>query len=137
MHPPPPLLAAALALAALLSLPGCAGAGRAGPPPAGTDEATARATLRRFAEDLEAGRYAAALPLLAARWREGATPGRLSQDHRGAGPVAREAAQRVLARLAEGVPLAVQGGRAVLPVGPDRAAVLLVEGGAWRVDALE
>ncbi len=116
----------------------CAGARPSHPPPPrGLGEAAARECLGRFSRALEAGRFDEALSLLSARWRGRYAPGRLAVDFAGAGPGAREAADRVLAALGARVPLELAPGRARLPVGPDRAAVLVAEGGAWRVDALE
>ncbi len=126
---------AALAAAALA----CATAapGRDAPLPAGLDDAAARASLARFAADLEQGRFDDARRLLSARWRDRYTPGRLAMDWGGAGPAAREAAGRVLAALSRGAALEREGGRARLPVGEGRAAVLVADGGGWRVDAIE
>jgi hypothetical protein len=125
----------ALALAALA----CAtAAGRAGAPlPAGLDETAARASLERFARDLEQGRFDDAHRLLSARWRDAYTPGRLAMDFGGGGPAARDAAARVLAALSSGAPVERSAASARLPLGEGRAAVLVAEGGAWRVDALE
>jgi hypothetical protein len=128
------------AAAALLVL-ACGGGGAGGPriaaPPRGLEPDDAKAVLARFAAALEAGRFAEAHALLSARWRDAYTPGRLALDFGGAGPSAREAAERLAARLGAGVPVRVEGARAVLPVGTGRAAVLVAEGGGWRVDALE
>lgn len=124
---------AALAAAALA----CSGARPYPALPSGLDDGAARAALSRFARALEAARYDEAAALLSARWRAAYTPGRLALDFGGAGPSAREAAERVLAALDARAPLEVEGGRARLPVGPGRAAVLVAEGGAWRIDALE
>jgi hypothetical protein len=107
------------------------------PPPAATDADAAREVLGRFARALEAGRFDEAHALLSARWRAGYTPGRLALDFRGAGPAAREAAERVAAQLAAGEPLERSGDTARVALGGGRAAVLVVEAGGWRVDALE
>ncbi len=119
----------------------CAGAGGAGarraPPPVGLGADDARVVLSRFAGAIEAGRWPDAWALLSARWRQAYTPSRLSADFTGAGPAAREAAGRAAALAGDGAPVRVQGERAMLPVGPDRAAVLVAEEGGWRVDALE
>jgi hypothetical protein len=123
----------ALAAAVLLA---CATGGGA-PVPSGRTEASAREALARFAGALEAERWAEAYALLSARWRTAYTPTRLAADARGAGPVGREATERVRALLAAGAPLAGEGARRTLPVGSDRAAVLILEEGGWRVDALE
>jgi hypothetical protein len=124
-----PLLAAALALA-------CASA-RPATVPSGSSEGAAREALARFAAAVEAGRWPEAYALLSARWRAAYTPSRLASDARGAGPVCREATERVRALLEAAAPLSGEGSRRVLPVGSDRAAVLLLEEGGWRVDALE
>jgi hypothetical protein len=126
-------LCAVLAAAALA----CAGARPYPPLPEGLDEAAARASLQRFARALEASRFDEALAFLSARWRAAYTPGRLARDFDGAGPYGREAKERVLAALAARSALDLGPGRARLPLGPGRAAVLVAEGGAWRVDALE
>jgi hypothetical protein len=127
----------ALALAAALAL-GCAAAGRpVDPVPSGRSEAAAREVLVRFAGAVEGERWPEAYALLSARWRAAYTPTRLALDARGAGPVGREAAERVRALLAAGTPLAGDGNRRTLPVGTGRAAVLVLEQGGWRVDALE
>ncbi len=119
-----------LVLAAAL---GCA-AGRAarGPP---TD--TPDAALRTFSAALASGRFEAAHPLLSARWRAAYTPHRLAVDLAGAGPAGREAAARALAALDAGSPLVREGAVARLPLGGDRAAVVVLEDGGWKVDALE
>ena len=129
-------IASAAVAAAVLA---CAtGAPRGDAPlPAGLDEGAARASLARFAEGLERGRFEDSHRLLSARWRDAYTPGRLALDFGGAGPAAREAAARVLAALSAGAGLERSGARARLPLGDGRAAVLVAEGGAWRVDALE
>ncbi|HET8541492.1 MAG TPA: hypothetical protein VFL83_16565 [Anaeromyxobacter sp.] len=126
---------AALAAAALA----CATAGprRDAPLPAGLDDGAARAALERFARDLQEGRFEDAHRLLSARWRDAYTPGRLAMDFGGGGPAVREAAARVRAALSDGGPIERDGPRARLPVGEGRAAVLVAEGGGWRVDAIE
>ncbi len=111
----------------------------AGPDPAARPEEV----LRRFALAVRAGRWAEAWPLLSARWRASTSPGRLAADWRGAGPVAREAADRVVALLeagggaAGGGVLMGEGPARKLPVGPGREARLVAEPDGWRVDALE
>jgi hypothetical protein len=125
----PLLLAAAL---------GCAGARPPfPPPPTGLGEGEAREVLRRFAAAVETGRVDEAQALLSARWRAGYTPARLPADLAGAGPAGREAAARVRSAIAAGAPLRREQGRASLPVGPGREAVVVAEDGSWRVDALE
>lgn len=125
---------AALLPAAVLA---CAGARPHPPLPEGLDEAAARASLSRFSGALEAARFEEAHALLSARWRAAYTPGRLALDFGGAGSPAREAAARVRAAAGAGARLELSGGRATLPLAPGRAAVLVAEGGGWRVDALE
>jgi hypothetical protein len=119
---------------------GCAGP-RAGAPaagPASLQEEAAREALLRAARAMRAGRWIDAWTLLSARWRAAATPGRLAADYQGAGPVAQESVDRVVALLESGAPLGQVGpGRFELPVGPGRAARLVSEGGTWRVDSLE
>jgi hypothetical protein len=135
----PAVRAAACVLGLALALgAGCATPSRPGPGhPSGLGEDAARETLRRFAAALEAGRFADAHALLSARWRTATTPGRLAVDFSGAGPAAREAATRVLEALVAGVSIAREGATARLPLGTQRAAVLVAEGEAWKVDALE
>ncbi len=129
---------AALALAAALALCACgAPSGAVRPLPAGRAAAAAREALSRFARDLQDRRWSDAYALLSARWRAEYTPSRLAADYEGVGPLGREQAERVLALLAADAPLASEGGRLSLPVGTGRAAVLVLEGGGWRVDALE
>jgi hypothetical protein len=132
------VLRPALLLAAALAI-GCAGAnGRGAPrPPSGLGDGAARETLRRFGSALLEGDAGAAVALLSSRWRPLYTPARLAVDWNGAGPSAREAAEAVLAALASGVALERGGGTARLPLGGNRAARLVAEDGAWRVDALE
>jgi len=104
----------------------------AGPPPGETPSAA----LSSFVDAVEGGRWAQAAALLSARWRARYTPERLEADYQGAGPLAREATARVQAALKAGTPLAVEDGRAELPVLGGRA-LLVAEAGGWRVDALE
>ncbi len=127
-----PVVAAATALACATAAPKADA-----PLPQGLDDAAARASLERFARDLEQGRFEDARRLLSARWRDAYTPGRLAMDFGGAGPSAREAAARVLAALGSGTSLERSGAWARLPLGEGRAAVLVAEGSGWRVDALE
>lgn len=130
----PALLAAAVLCAA------CAGGThgrRAGGLPAGGDDGAAREVLGRFAAALEAGRFDEAHALLSARWRAAYGPGRLALDFRGAGPDGRAAVARVLAGLSAREPLERSAAEARLATGNGRAAMLVLEAGAWRVDALE
>ncbi len=126
----------ATASAFLISL-GCAGPGRAPVPPPSVAEGDARAVLDRFSAAVSAGHWDAAYPLLSARWRARATPSRLASDLAASSPVGRDAVERVRALLAAGSPVPVDGGVATLAVAGDKAARLVREGGAWRVDALE
>ena len=103
----------------------------------GLDDDAAREVLARFCRALEASRWDEGHALLSSRWREAYTPARLAADRAGAGPAAGEAASRALAAAEAGAPVAREGPRALLSVGPGRAAVLVAEGGGWRVDALE
>ena len=117
----------------------CAGGPRSGDraPPAGLSEAAAAEVLGRFCRALEDGRLEEAHALLSSRGRTAYPPGRLALDRAGAGPAAAEAATRVLAALAAGVPVVREGDRAVLAVDASRAAVVVAEEGSWRVAALE
>jgi hypothetical protein len=107
--------------------------------PAPSPESEARAALARFTEALRGGRWAEAWSLLSGPWRARATPERLAADWRESGPVGPRAVARVDASLAAGVPvrLRADGRAAFLPVGEGKGATLLLEDGAWRVDALE
>jgi hypothetical protein len=126
------------AVTAVLALAlGCATSRTSPSLPAGLDGRAARATLVRFGRALEASRYDEALALLSARWRASYTPGRLALDFAGAGPAGREAAGRALAAATAGASIEIGPGRARLPLGGGRAAALVEEAGAWRVDALE
>ncbi|MBK9517165.1 MAG: hypothetical protein IPO09_07365 [Anaeromyxobacter sp.] len=127
---------AALAAAGLGSA--CAGPGAARPPaPAATSPEAGREVLGRFTAAARAGRWPEAWGLLSARWRGALTPTQLGADWRGAGPVAREAAERVEALLAAGAALRPGAGGLCLAVSPGREARLALEAGGWRVDALE
>ncbi len=130
--PTPRAAALLLALAA-----GCATPGPAPDAPAPASAEAGREVLLRFARAVEGGRWGEAWPLLSARWRAATSPGRLAADYRGAGPVAREACERVVVLLSAGAALQPGPGRLSLPVGAGREARLVVEQGGWRVDALE
>lgn len=125
-----------LALAALgAGATGCA-AGRA------ERGAQARAgspeeALRGFTAALRDGRLDAATELLSARWRAAYTPRRLAVDLAGAGPAGQEAAQRAVSALDAGARFVRTGDTARVPLGGDRAAVVVLEPGGWKVDALE
>jgi hypothetical protein len=95
------------------------------------------AALRAFAMALRDGRFELAQELLSARWRAAYTPRRLAVDLAGAGPAGQEAAQRAVSALEAGTPVVREGDRARVPLGGDRAAVVVLEGDGWKVDALE
>ncbi len=119
----------------LLALACAAPAPFPGPPPG--PESDARAVLDRFSAAVAGGRFDVAYPLLSARWRSRATPSQLASDLAASGAVGRDAVERVRALLAAGAPVSVNGDTAALPIAGDKAARLVREGGAWRVDALE
>lgn len=128
---------AARCLAACLVLAACAGArpgSRGGP---GDPPASAAEVLSRFAAAVAADRPGEAWPLLSARWRSRSTPATLAADLAASGSVGRRAAERVQAALGAGRRPAIEGERATLAIGEGKAALLVLEGGAWRVDALE
>jgi len=141
---PRPVAAPVLALA-LAALAGCAAPRSAAPadlpgagaPPDPRASPAGREVLLRFARAVEGGRWDEAWPLLSSRWRAATSPRRLAADFRDAGPVAREAVERVVAMLADGAPLGAAPGLLRLAVGPGRWARLVEEPGGWRVDALE
>ena len=120
-------------LAAFSLLLGCA----APAPRAPRTEGDPRAVLERFTIAVAEERWDEAYPLLSARWRALETPARLAGDLAAAGPVGRDAVRRVRSLLTAGAALTVSAEVATLPVGTDRAARLVREGEAWRVDALE
>jgi hypothetical protein len=125
-------------LAACLLLAACAGTRPppgAGDPSGSTEEAGG--VLWRLAAAVREGRPDEAWPLLSARWRARSTPASLAADLEASGRVGRDAAERAQALLAAGQRPVVEGGRATLAVGEGKAARLVLEDGAWRVDALE
>jgi hypothetical protein len=92
--------------------------------------------LLRFCDAGKAGRWPEAHGLLSARWRGALTPSSWRPTGRGrtAGPGGgRAGGGQALA----GVPLTGAGRELRLEVAPGRAARLVEEGGAWRVEALE
>ena len=97
----------------------------------------AREALSRFASAVDEGRWPEAWALLSARWRARETPERLAADLAASGPVGPSAVARAKAALASGALPDVKGRSASLAVGQGKAAVLLLEDGSWRVDALE
>lgn len=105
------------------------------PVPATPDDGPPRAALLRFLAALDARRYSDAYGLLSARWRARYTPERLEQDFGLSGAIGRDSAER--ARALSAAPFKLERGRAVLPIGEGRAALLVLEEGGWRVDALE
>jgi hypothetical protein len=127
--------AAALAAAALA----CASApARSWPAlPEGLDDAAAREALRRFAAALDAGRFDEAHALLSARWQAAYDSRRLALDFAGAGPRARDMVENVLARASAGARIERSDGRATMSLDGAGKAVVVAEGGAWRVEALE
>ncbi len=126
-----PLAAVCLLLAA------CAGAHPASPGGSADSPAAAAEVLSRFAAAVAAGRPGEVWPLLSDRWRSRSTPTTLTADLAASGSVGRRAAERVQAALGAGRRPAVEGGRATLTIGEGKSALLVLEGGAWRVDALE
>jgi len=101
------------------------------------DALAAHETLSRFASAVDEGRWPEAWALLSARWRARETPERLAGDLAASGPVGPSAVSRAKAALASGALPDVKGRSASLAVGQGKAAVLLLEDGSWRVDALE
>jgi len=120
--------------AALLVALGCAAPNAVAPP---SGEGQARAVLDTFAAAVDGGRWGVAYALLSPRWRARVTPVRLASDLAASGAVGRDAVRRVRALLAAGVPVPEHGEVATLAVGEGKAARLVREGAAWRVDALE
>lgn len=102
-----------------------------------TPPVAAGEVLSRFAAAVEEGRWPEAWSLLSARWRARETPERLSADLAASGPVGPSAVARARAALAAGALPDVNGRAAALAVGQGKAADLVLEDGAWRVDALE
>jgi hypothetical protein len=111
------------------------GAETAAPAP----EDLARSALSRFAAAASAARWQDAWAILSASWRARLTPEGLAADWRASGPIGPRALSRLEAALASGERVQVRpgGGSALLPIGGGRAALLVLEEGGWRVDALE
>lgn len=126
-----------LAILVAFAAAACASGARPVAPASSVPRAGPAEALERFTAALAAQRWPEAYALLSGRWRAGYTPARLAADWSAAGPVGRDAADRARALLAAGQPFAVHGRTATLTVGEGRAAVLVEEEGAWRVDALE
>ena len=106
-------------------------------PPAASPAEAAGAALSRFVGAVDGGRWPEAWSLLSARWRARETPERLAADLAASGPVGSSAVARARAALAAGALPDVKGRSASLAVAQGRAAALVEEDGAWRVDALE
>lgn len=97
-------------------------------------EEAARAALERFLSSVEAGEWATAWSLLAGPVRSRYTPERLRSDFERE-PLAAERVRR--ARLVLQGPVRLEEGEALLPLGGEAAVRLVLEGGEYRVAALE
>lgn len=97
-------------------------------------EEAARAVLERFLSAVEAGEWATAWSLLAGPVRSRYTPERLRSDYERE-PLAAERVRR--ARLALQGPVRLEEGEAQLPLGGEAAVRLVLEGGVYRVAAME
>jgi hypothetical protein len=93
-----------------------------------------RAALSRFLDTVESRDWKAAWSQLAAPLRARYTPERLREDFERE-PLARERLRR--ARLALDAPVRVGAGEALFPLGDNRAVVLVLEDGEYRVAAIE
>ncbi|MCP3142272.1 hypothetical protein [Pyxidicoccus xibeiensis] len=93
-----------------------------------------RAALSRFLDTVEARDWKAAWTQLAAPLRARYTPERLREDFERE-PLAKERLRR--ARLALNTHVRVGAGEALFSLGEDRAVVLVLEDGEYRVAALE
>ncbi|NMO19718.1 hypothetical protein HPC49_35270 [Pyxidicoccus fallax] len=93
-----------------------------------------RAALSRFLDTVEARDWKTAWSLLAAPLRARYTPERLREDFERE-PLAKERLRR--ARLALNTHVRVGAAEAVFPLGEDRAVVLVLEDGEYRVAAIE
>ncbi|MBZ4417394.1 hypothetical protein [Myxococcus sp. RHSTA-1-4] len=93
-----------------------------------------RAALSRFLDTVESRDWKAAWSQLAAPLRARYTPERLREDFERE-PLAKERLRR--ARLALNANVRVGAGEALFPLGEDRAVVLVLEDGEYRVAALE
>jgi len=95
----------------------------------------ARQALRGFLEAVEQGDFARAYAQLAGEWRAQYTPERFEADFK-AEPLARERLARARAALDANAP-AHHAGAVLFPIGGGKAVRLVLEGGAFRVAALE
>lgn len=93
-----------------------------------------RAALSRFLDTVEAREWQKAWNLLAAPLRARYTPERLREDFERE-PLAKERLRR--ARLALNANVRVGAGEALFPLGEDRAVVLVLEDGEYRVASIE
>ncbi|NTX36687.1 hypothetical protein HUA78_19760 [Myxococcus sp. CA033] len=93
-----------------------------------------RAALRRFLDASDAKDWKTAWSLLAAPLRARYTPERLREDF-DRDPLAKERLRR--ARLALNTHVRVGAGEAVFPIGDERAVLLVLEDGEYRLSALE
>jgi hypothetical protein len=97
-------------------------------------EEAARAVLERFLSAVEAGEWATAWSLLAGPVRSRYTPERLRSDYERE-PLAAERVRR--ARLALEGSVRLEEGEARLPLDGEAAVRLVLEGGEYRVAAME
>jgi hypothetical protein len=93
-----------------------------------------KAALSRFLDTVEARDWQKAWSQLAAQLRARYTPERLREDFERE-PLAKERLRR--ARLALNANVRVGAGEALFPLGEDRAVVLVLEDGEYRVAAIE
>lgn len=93
-----------------------------------------RAALSRFLDTVESRDWKSAWSQLAAALRARYTPERLREDFERE-PLAKERLRR--ARLALNAPVRVGAGEALFPLGDDRAVVLVLEDGEYRVASIE
>jgi len=93
-----------------------------------------RASLSRFLDTVEARDWQKAWSQLAAPLRARYTPERLREDFERE-PLAKERLRR--ARLALNANIRVGAGEALFPLGEDRAVVLVLEDGEYRISAIE
>lgn len=115
----------------MLWLAACAHTG----PGAGGEQARARGALESFLEASERREFDAVWRLLSSDLRARYTPQRLAKDF-GAEPLASERLARARAGL-QATELDVDGDRASLPLGTERAVTLVRERDGWKVAALE